>query len=96
MVKRQLKTIAALFIVVMVALSSSRFLDDYVDAWKTGFYHIAVGAGVPIVLGFLDFSRREGGYLDTFYPCGDIERDLPLIQAQYRGIQGLYPEQSAH
>ena len=29
--------------------------------WKTGFYHIACGAGVPIVLGFLDYERKVGG-----------------------------------
>jgi 1-acyl-sn-glycerol-3-phosphate acyltransferase len=30
--------------------------------WKTGFYHIANGAGVPIVLGFLDYRRKVGGF----------------------------------
>lgn len=65
-----------------------------VEKWKSGFYHIAIGAGVPIVLGFLDFTRREGGYLETFYPSGDIERDLVEIRSRYRGIEGRYPEQS--
>ncbi len=80
-------------LVVVISPEGARAL---VDEWRTGFYHIAVGAGVPIVLGFLDFARREGGYLDTFYPRGDIESDLPLIKAQYRGIRGLYPEQSVY
>jgi len=68
----------------------------YVEQWKTGFYHIALGAGVPIVLGFLDFARREGGYLKTFTPTGNLERDLYQIRAEYRGIQGKYPEQSVY
>ncbi len=56
--------------------------------WKTGFYHIAVGAKVPLGLGFLDFAKKEGGFLGTFYPSGDIETDLPLIQKYYEGVQG--------
>lgn len=65
-----------------------------VEKWKTGFYHIAAGAGLPIVLGFLDFTRREGGYLETFTPTGNFERDLVEIRARYQGIEGKYPEQS--
>jgi 1-acyl-sn-glycerol-3-phosphate acyltransferase len=68
----------------------------YVENWKTGFYHVAVGAGLPIVLGFLDFARREGGYRGTFMPTGDLDRDLARIKAQYKGIKGKYPEQSVY
>ena len=67
-----------------------------VPRWKTGFYHVAVGAGLPIVLGFLDFARREGGYRGTFMPTGDLDRDLARIKAQYKGIKGKYPEQSVY
>ncbi len=67
-----------------------------VDRWRTGFYYMAQGAGVPIVLGFLDFARREGGYLETFEPGGDIDADLAYIQSRYRGIRGKHPEQSAY
>lgn len=56
-----------------------------VETWNTGFYHIATGAGVPIVLGFLDFTKREGGYLVTCYPGGDIESDFAEIRSRYRG-----------
>jgi hypothetical protein len=62
--------------------------------WKTGFYHIAVGANVPIVLGFLDFSRKEGGYLASYLPTGDLDSDLAIIKAQYQGIKGKYADQS--
>ena len=66
----------------------------YVNKWKTGFYHIALGAKVPILLGFLDFSRKQGGYLDSFLPTGDLDKDLQEIKAQYLGIEGKYPDQS--
>ena len=71
-------------------------LSGRVARWKTGFYRIALGAGVPIVLGFLDFARREGGFLETFEPSGDLERDLACIRSRYRGIKGRYPEQSIY
>ncbi len=96
--RNQVQQIVDLFdrhdeLIVVIAPEGAR---AYVDSWKTGFYRIAVGAGVPIALGFLDFARREAGYLDAWHPCGDLDRDLPLIQAQYRGIRGLYPEQSVY
>ena len=62
-----------------------------VERWKTGFYHIAAGAGIPIVLGFIDASRKEMGLLGVFHPSGDIERDMPLIQAHYKSVVGLNP-----
>lgn len=60
-----------------------------VQRWKTGFYHIAVGAGVPIQLGFLDAKTKTAGMGPMFYPSGNIEKDLPAIQAYYRDKSGL-------
>jgi len=80
-------------LIIVISPEANR---SYVREWKTGFYHIALGADVPIVLGFLDFTRREAGYLRTFIPSGELSRDLQEIQAEYRGIQGKYPEQSAY
>jgi 1-acyl-sn-glycerol-3-phosphate acyltransferase len=59
-----------------------------VSYWKTGFYHIAQGANVPIVLGFLDYRRKVGGIGPTFHPTGHIERDLQTIQAFYAAVTG--------
>ena len=61
------------------------------DRWKTGFYHIAVGAKVPIVLGFLDYRRKRGGLGEVFHPSGDMEKDLAQIKAFYAGIEGKHP-----
>ena len=80
-------------LIVVIAPEANR---SFVNSWKTGFYHMAVGAGVPIVLGFLDFEHREGGYLKTFSASGDLERDLASIRHEYRGIKGKYPEQSVY
>lgn len=54
-----------------------------VDRWKTGFYHIAQGANVPVALGFVDYKNKIGGFGPTCYPCGDIDKDLESIQNFY-------------
>lgn len=65
-----------------------------VKRWKTGFYHIANGANVPIVLGFLDYRLKTGGIGPVISPTGDIEADMKTIRAFYDGIYGKYPERS--
>ena len=52
--------------------------------WKTGFYRIAVKAGVPIVPGFFDWSRKTVGVLPPFTPTGDAEADLAAFRSLYR------------
>ena len=63
--------------------------------WKTGFYHIACGAGVPIVLGFLDYQRKVGGFGPLIYPTGDIAADMQTIMSFYDGVAGKKPVRSA-
>ncbi len=60
-----------------------------VERWKSGFYHVAKGAGVPILLGFVDASRKELGFGPLFYPTQDYETDLPKIQEFYRDKRGI-------
>jgi len=63
-----------------------------VDFWKSGFYHIARGADVPIVLGFLDYSRRRGGFGPPVHPSGDMAADMDRIRAFYADKVGKFPE----
>ena len=63
-----------------------------VDRWKTGFYHIAVKANVPIILTKLDYKNKEVGFIDKLKPSGDIEKDLDFIQEKYKDIIGKIPE----
>lgn len=63
-----------------------------VHAWKTGFYHIANNAGVPILMGYLDVSRKEAGLADFFYPTGDADADIKKIRAFYATKKGIRPE----
>jgi 1-acyl-sn-glycerol-3-phosphate acyltransferase len=65
---------------------------SFTSEWKSGFYHIAQNAGVPIVLGFLDFGKKEAGFLGVFQPSGNYEEDLPKIQSFYKNITPKHPE----
>ncbi len=62
------------------------------EHWKTGFYFIAVEAGVPIALGYLDYGRKQLGVGATLYPTGDIVRDFETIREFYKDKTGLRPE----
>jgi 1-acyl-sn-glycerol-3-phosphate acyltransferase len=77
---------------LLIAVEGTR---SYAKQWKPGFYHIAKGAGVPVACGFLDYSKRTGGFLGTIMPTGDYEADLVLIQELYKGIEGKNVKQFA-
>ena len=60
--------------------------------WKTGFYHIAKGAKVPLILGYVDYGRRASGMGPVFELTGDVEKDMDGIKAYYSKITPKYPE----
>jgi 1-acyl-sn-glycerol-3-phosphate acyltransferase len=61
--------------------------------WRSGFYHIALGAQVPIALAFADYRRKVGGIGRVIVPSGDVDADMALIRDFYSGIAGKRPEQ---
>lgn len=64
----------------------------HVPHLKSGFYHLAVQAGVPLGLAYFDYSRREVGIGAWITLSGDAERDLATIRDFYAGRKGLHPE----
>jgi 1-acyl-sn-glycerol-3-phosphate acyltransferase len=62
------------------------------DRWKSGFYRIAMAAGVPIVLAGFDYSRKVIFFGPLFQPTGDYEKDLAELQSHYRAGMALKPE----
>ncbi|MFQ5551831.1 MAG: lysophospholipid acyltransferase family protein [Gemmatimonadales bacterium] len=60
--------------------------------WKTGFYHIAQAAKVPIAFGYIDFERRSCGIGRSLMPTGDIESDFAVIKRFYSRIVGRRPD----
>jgi 1-acyl-sn-glycerol-3-phosphate acyltransferase len=78
-------------LVMLIAPEGTR---KKVTRWKTGFYHIACGAGVPLVLAFLDYARKEGGLGPVFHPTGDFEADMAEILCFYAAVIGRHPEKT--
>lgn len=63
-----------------------------VEHWKSGFYHVAREAQVPIVCGYLDYARKRGGFGLSLVPTGDVRADMDRIRAFYADKRGKYPE----
>ena len=61
--------------------------------WKTGFYHIAVGAQVPIVMAYMDYKKKISGLGPVFIPTGDLEADMAAIKAFYAPFSGKNADQ---
>ncbi len=59
-----------------------------VTRWKTGFYYIAQGACVPVVMAYMDHSTRICGASRVFHPTGDIDRDMAEIRLFYAPFRG--------
>jgi 1-acyl-sn-glycerol-3-phosphate acyltransferase len=62
------------------------------DGWKSGFYHIARGANVPLVLGYLDYAGKRAGLGPSITLTGDTDADLARIAAFYADKRGKRPE----
>ncbi len=76
-------------LVLVVPAEGTRGRGEY---WKSGFYHIACTAKVPIVMSYLDYSRKIGGFGPGFMPTGDVRSDMDRVRAFYEGIEGKYPK----
>jgi 1-acyl-sn-glycerol-3-phosphate acyltransferase len=74
---------------VTIAPSGTRKKRDY---WKSGFYWIAHTAQVPILCGYLDYSRKTACLGLSFVPTGDIKKDMDRIRGFFVGIRGKNPE----
>jgi len=74
---------------VMVTPEGTRSLRT---EWKTGFYHVAQMANVPIALGFLDYKRKHAGVGPIIHPSGDIDKDMRTMMDFYRDIAPCHPE----
>ena len=62
------------------------------DRWRTGFYRIALAAGVPMVCVGPDYARRRGVIGPTIHPTGDYDADMAPAFAFFRSLVPLHPE----
>lgn len=63
--------------------------------WKTGFYQIALKAGVPIVVAGPDYPTKRGVIGPIIHPTGNYEEDMKPAFAFYRTITPRHPERAA-
>ncbi len=76
-----------------MAPEGTRSLKEH---WKSGFYRIATGANVPVILAFFDYENRRLGLGPTLDMTGDPDVDLPLIRAFYaENGRGKRPDQAS-
>ncbi len=75
--------------VLVIAPEGTRGTTPY---WKSGFYHIARGAKVPLVLGFLDYKTKRGGVGEVFMPGDNLEADVDRIRTFYAGVTAKHPD----
>ena len=62
-----------------------------VSRWKTGFYHIAYGAGVPICPISLDYAQKLITLHPLFYPTGNVAEEIDQLQEMFRHVPGKFP-----
>ena len=63
-----------------------------VRQWKSGFYHIAMGAKVPLVLGMMDYARKVVGLGPTIWPTGDYDADMVQVLDYYSQCTPKHPD----
>lgn len=76
----------------MVILVPAEGTRKKVDRWRTGFYHIAKKANVPIALGFLDFKEKIAGVGPLIHTTESIKHDFEIIQNFYKNIHPKHVE----
>ena len=60
-----------------------------VKHWKSGFYRIARGANVPVLLGHVDAEKKIAKLDEFFFPSDDLDADMKKIRAFYAAAKGL-------
>ena len=63
-----------------------------VDYWKSGFYHIACGADIPIVPSYLDYGQKRGGFGPALHPSGNLGQDMQVLRDFYAPMSGKFPD----
>lgn len=64
----------------------------FAERWKTGFWRMAKGADVPIVMAFLDYRTKRAGFGPSLILGDDMDADIATIQEFYSHITPRKPE----
>jgi 1-acyl-sn-glycerol-3-phosphate acyltransferase len=75
-------------LILVIAPEGTR---HHVVEWKKGFYHIAKGAGIPIVIAVVDGKHKTVRLGQVFHPTDDMEADMKAIKGAFEGVVGINP-----
>lgn len=71
--------------------SGTRSRQDY---WRSGFYHVAERANVPLVLSFVDYRTRTTGVGPAMHLTGNVKADMDAIREFYAPVTARHPQQA--
>lgn len=60
--------------------------------WKSGFYHVARDANIPIWMVYFDYKRKVVGLGPLYHPTTDKEKDMHALRCFYADKQPRHPE----
>ena len=75
--------------VIIVAPEGTR---DGASQWKSGFWRIAKGAGVPVIIATADYRKKEIAFPGMVMPGDDMAADMVSILECYRGVEPRHPQ----
>ncbi len=76
----------------MVLLITPEGTRGKVRKWKTGFYHIARGANIPLMVASIDYKTKYAGLNYLMWPSDDVQADVDKIKALYASHEARYPQ----
>lgn len=79
-------------IIIGIAPEGTR---SHTKFWRSGFYHIAVQAGVPIAFISLNFEKKLARLAEGITPSGDLPADMEKIRPFFEGVPGKFPQQAS-
>ena len=60
--------------------------------WKKGYYYIATKANVPIVVGYIDYKKKEIGVKGVIDNLVNLNTVMYQINTMYKDVTAKYPE----
>ena len=67
----------------------------HVEGWRSGFYHLALAAQVPLGLVRFDYARREVDFRRFLQLSGDAAADMAAIAQGFEACAGRHPQQAS-
>ncbi len=63
--------------------------------WKKGFYYISTKANVPIIVGYIDYKKKEVGIKGVIRNTNCVKQTMIYINDMYKNVNAKYPENFA-